>query len=146
MEVATEREPGRDQLLVLYDGVCALCNGLVRFVVRRDRRDRFRFAALQGDRARAIVRRHGGDPDQLDTMYLVMRPGADDEKVIARGRAALKTIRSVGGAWRLLGVFAALPGFVLDFFYGLVARRRYRMFGRYDECPVPPPEQRHKFL
>jgi predicted DCC family thiol-disulfide oxidoreductase YuxK len=133
-------------LLVLYDGVCALCNGLVKFVVKRDRRDRFRFTALQGERAREIVRRHGGDPDQLDTMYLVLRPGAPDEEILTRGRAALRTLREVGGPWRLLGVFALLPDLVLDFFYGLVARRRYKTFGRYDQCPVPPPEQRHKFL
>ncbi len=137
-------DPG--SLLVLYDGVCALCNGLVQFVVKRDRRDRFRFAPLQGDRARAIVTAAGDDPDLLDTMYLVLRPGAPDQKVLRRGRAALETIRSVGGAWRLLGIFAILPGFVLDFFYRLVARRRYRTFGRHDACPVPPPEQRHKFL
>jgi predicted DCC family thiol-disulfide oxidoreductase YuxK len=129
-------------VLVLYDGVCAMCNGLVKFVVARDRRDRFRFAPLQGELARDIVKQDGGDPDVLDTMYLVL----DDGKVLKRGRAALKTIRSVGGAWRLLGVFAILPSFVLDFFYGLVARRRYKMFGKLEACPVPPPEQRHKFL
>jgi predicted DCC family thiol-disulfide oxidoreductase YuxK len=129
-------------VLVLYDGVCALCNGLVKFVVKRDRRDRFRFAPLQGELARGIVAKHGGDPDQLDTMYLVL----DDGRVLKRGRAALRTIRGVGGAWWLMGVFAVLPSFVLDFFYGLVARRRYKMFGKLEACPVPPPEQRHKFL
>jgi predicted DCC family thiol-disulfide oxidoreductase YuxK len=134
------------QMLVLYDGVCALCNGLVKFVVARDRHDRYRFAPLQGDMARAIVARHGGDPDQLDTMYLVLDHGTEREKVLRRGRAALKTIRGIGGAWRLLGAFAILPDFVLNFFYGLVARRRYKMFGRYETCPVPPPELRHKFL
>jgi predicted DCC family thiol-disulfide oxidoreductase YuxK len=133
-------------MLVLYDGVCALCNGLVTFVIARDRRDRFRFAPLQGELARQIVARHGGDPDELDTMYLVLNHGQPDEKVLRRGRAALRTIRSVGGAWTLMGVFALLPSFVLDFFYGLVARRRYKMFGRLEACPVPPPEQRHKFL
>jgi predicted DCC family thiol-disulfide oxidoreductase YuxK len=107
-------------VLVLYDGVCALCNGLVKFVVKRDRRDRFRFAPLQEELARGIVTRHGGDPDQLDTMYVVLTTASRGEGAEAWA-VALATIRNVGGAWSLMGVFAIPPSFVLDFFYGLVA-------------------------
>jgi predicted DCC family thiol-disulfide oxidoreductase YuxK len=135
-----------DNLVILYDGVCALCNGLNKFVLERDRRDRFRFTPLQGELARALLVRHGHDPDQLDTVYLVLSPGTDTERLLARGRAALKIIRSTGRAWRLMAIFAILPTFILDFFYNLVARNRYRTFGKYDECPIPPPEHRHKFL
>jgi predicted DCC family thiol-disulfide oxidoreductase YuxK len=137
---------GPGNLVILFDGVCALCNGLNKFVLKRDRRDRFRFTPLQGEVARNLLIRHGKDPDQLDTVYLVLSPGTDAERLLARGRAALKIIRSVGGAWHLMAVFAILPTFILDFFYNLVARNRYRAFGKYDECPIPPSEHRHRFL
>lgn len=137
---------GPENLVILFDGVCALCNGLNKFVLKRDRRDRFRFTPLQGEVARAVLVRHGKDPDELDTVYLVLSPGTADERLMARGRAALKIVRSVGRGWRLMAVFTILPTFVLDFFYGLVARNRYRAFGKYDECPIPPKEHRHKFV
>lgn len=134
------------QHIVLYDGLCALCNGLVRFAMRRDRRDRLRFAPLQSPLGRSLVSRHGGDPDRLDTMYLVMFPGTAEETLLGKGRAALTAIASLGGPWRAASLLTRLPAALLDLGYGLVARRRYRLFGRHDSCPMPPPEHRHRFL
>lgn len=135
-----------DKLIVLYDGVCALCNRWVEFILARDGRDRFRFSALQDEPARTLVARHGHDPDVLDTVYLVLEPGTERERLLSRGRAGLTILRRVGGIYRLAIVFAILPTFVLDFFYNRVARSRYRRFGKYDACPVPPAEHRHKFV
>lgn len=144
MERPAELRP--EHLLVLYDGVCALCNRLVRFLLARDRRDRYRFAPLQSELGRRFVARHGGDPDELSTVYLIASPGAEGERAYLRGRAALLSLAGLGGPWALARLAAALPRPLLDLGYRAVARRRYRLFGRYDSCPLPAPEHRHKFI
>jgi predicted DCC family thiol-disulfide oxidoreductase YuxK len=135
-----------DAILILYDGVCALCNGVVRFLLARDRRDRFRFAALQSELGQRLVRERGGDPEVLSTLYLIERPGQPEERVFTRGRAGAIALSAGGGAWRLLAVLRLLPDFLLNAGYGLIARLRYRLAGRLEACPVPPPEHRHRFL
>ena len=134
------------QRVLLYDGVCALCNGLVRFVLKRDRRDVYRFAPLQSAIAAEILERHGRDPTQLNTMYLIHNYGTPREKLSSRGRGALRVLRGLGGRWRACIVLEVLPSFVLNLGYHIVARSRYRLFGRLETCPVPPPEHRAKFL
>ena len=133
-------------VLVLYDGVCAMCNGIVRFLLARDPDDRFRFLALQSELGRAVVRARGGDPDEVSTLYVITSPGRAGEKVLVRGRAGIRAMTSAGGAWRLLDALRVLPTFLLDAGYRLIARHRYRIAGRLDACPVPPTEHRHKFL
>ena len=133
--------------LVLYDGVCGLCNGFVAFVWPRDRAGRFRFAALQGEAARAILARHGRDATALDTVFVVVDAGTPSERLLDRSAAGVYVLAQLGGAWRLA---AALLGWVprplLDLAYRLVARNRYRLFGRLDACPVPGPEHRERFI
>ena len=135
-----------DATLVLYDGVCGLCNGVVKFLLRRDRRDRFVFAALQGDLGRAIVRERGGDPDELSTMWLLRRVGQPDERAWQRGRAGVLALASLGGAWSLFHLLRLLPTALLDLGYRALAARRYRLGGRLEACPVPAPEHRRKFV
>lgn len=139
-------EADRGKTVVLFDGMCALCNGTTRLLLHRDRRDEFRFAALQSELGRALVQRHGGDPDDLSTVYTVVAYGTADEAVLKRSRAILAALTRLGGAWSLLHVFRVFPDFLLDLGYRLVARLRYRTFGQYDACPIPAPEHRHKFL
>lgn len=132
--------------LVLYDGVCGLCNRLVRFILKRDRRRQFRFASLQGPLAEALLRRHGFDARDLDTFYLVADHQGPGEQVFARARAVLVVLRKLGGIWAVSRAFAPLPSRWLDAAYDFVAARRYRWFGRADACPLPPPEHRAMFL
>ncbi|MBT8495857.1 MAG: DUF393 domain-containing protein [Deltaproteobacteria bacterium] len=134
-----------DHVLVLYDGVCALCNGTVNFLLKRDRKDVFRFAPLQSELGRAVVERHGSDPNDLDTVYLVENYGQADERVRKRSRAVFKALSIVGGVWKVFAVFGYIP-LLPDLGYRLVARVRYRVFGKKDACPIPPAEHRHKFL
>ncbi|HEY8143710.1 MAG TPA: DCC1-like thiol-disulfide oxidoreductase family protein [Kofleriaceae bacterium] len=133
-------------VLVLYDGVCAMCNGIVKFLVARDRDDRFRFLALQSELGREVVRARGGDPDEISTLYVITAPGRDAEHVAARGRGAIRAVTAAGGPWVLLHALRVLPTFLLDAGYRFIANRRYRIAGRLDACPVPAPEHRHKFL
>lgn len=132
--------------LILYDGVCGLCNRLNRFVLARDREDRFRFAPLQGRVAREVLAKHGKDPTDLDTFYLVADWRSPGERLLWRGRAALRVLRELGGIWGVARVFGLLPTVLLDLGYRIVARSRYRIFGRYDVCPIPRPEHLAKFL
>jgi len=133
-------------VLVLYDGVCALCNGTVSFLVKRDKCDRYRFAALQSNLGREIVRRYGGNPDDLDTVYVVLDFGETSERILKRSRAVLTAVAALGGAWKLVNALRVIPTFLTDLGYRLVAKVRYRLFGKYDACPLPDPQQRHKFL
>lgn len=133
-------------VLILYDGVCGLCNGLVGFMLRRDRGDRCRFASLQSPIGRELVAARGGDPDELSTIWVIERPGGADERVWRGGRAAVVALASLGRGWRLLHALRLLPGALLDGGYRLLASRRYRLGGRLEACPLPAPEHRHKFM
>ena len=132
--------------LLLYDGVCGLCNRLVQFVLRHDRGDRFRFAALQSPLAGNLLRGYGRDASDLDTVYVIARHGEASAKLLWKGRAVLFVLGQLGGLWRLASVLRVLPRPLLDLGYDLIARRRYRWFGRYDACPLPTPATRAKFL
>lgn len=133
--------------LLLYDGVCGLCNRAIQLTLPRDRHGRLRYAALQSELGRRVLERHGRDPAALDTVYLVLDPGLPSERLLSRARAAVETARTLGGIWGVLARLASvLPWALLDAAYGFVARRRYRWFGRDESCPLPPPEERHRFL
>jgi predicted DCC family thiol-disulfide oxidoreductase YuxK len=136
---------GQDHV-ILYDGVCGLCNRLNRFVIRRDRQGSFRFASLQSHFAAEALSACQKDPPDLDTLYVIARHGTPSESLLMRSEAVLFILRELGGPWRLARVLGYLPSSLLDFGYNLVARNRYRVFGRYDTCPIPSPEDRDKFI
>jgi predicted DCC family thiol-disulfide oxidoreductase YuxK len=133
--------------VVFYDGVCGLCDRFLRFLLRRDRRRRILFAPLQGTLARAVLERRGFNPSDLDTMYAVADWQGPSERVLARSRAVLYTLGQLDGAWPVLAGMARLvPVAAADAVYRLVAKVRYRAFGRLESCPIPPPEWRDRFL
>ena len=131
--------------LVLYDGVCGLCNRLVRFLLRIDRRNVLCFAPLQGPTAARLAERHGF-PLDVQTMIYVRSFGLKDERAFERSDAALRVLGDVGGGWWLLSLLRVVPRFLRDPVYDWVARHRYRWFGKYESCPLPSPEQRARFL
>jgi predicted DCC family thiol-disulfide oxidoreductase YuxK len=132
--------------LVLYDGVCALCNGLVQFLLVHDRRRLFKFASLQSVRGRTVVAESGGNPDELNSFYVVKDYRTAHPQAFVRSRAALFMVGQLGWPWKLLRVAGVLPTFVLDRAYDAIARSRYRVFGRYDQCLLPRPEFRDRFV
>lgn len=131
--------------LLLYDGVCPLCNGAVRFLLAVDRQGVIRFAPLQGTTARTILGRHSAAAD-ADSLILVESAGTPDETLFLRSEALLRLLLHLGGLWQALRPFAFLPRSIPDTIYSMIARNRYRWFGRYDACPLPPPHQRDRFL
>ena len=133
--------------IILYDGVCGLCNRLVQFLLRHDKHGRLRFASLQSDFAAKVLSRHGIDAKDLDTLHVVEHYDQPDERVLQRSDAILRAGRELGGIWSWLATLGkAVPRPLRDLFYRIVARNRYRMFGKYDTCMLPDPNQRSRFL
>jgi len=144
--VPDRARPSQGTAVILYDGVCRLCNRWVRFVLERDREGVFRFAALQSRVAREILAGHGINPDPLDTVYVVLDFGRATERVMSRSAASLYVLSCLGGAWRLAAVLRLLPERIRDSLYDAVARRRYRIFGQYNTCPLPEMAYRDRFI
>ena len=133
--------------IVLFDGVCALCNGLVQFLLKRDDRKRLRFASLQSDFAAKVLGRHGIDARDLDTVHVVVNYEEPDEQVLNRSDAVLKAGYELGGVWKTLATAAGIvPRAVRDMVYRFVARNRYYVFGKYETCMLPGPDQRDRFV
>ena len=133
--------------IILYDGVCGLCNRLNQFVLKRDKTDRFRFAALQSEFAGNVLRGHGVNPQALDTMYLLLNYSQPDERLAARSDAAVQILAELGGMWRgLAAMMRLLPRWFRDKAYNLIARNRYQLFGKYQTCQIPDEKHRSKFL
>ncbi len=132
--------------IVLYDGVCGLCNRLVQFLLKHDYHDRFRFASLQSNFAGELLTRHGMDPHDLDTVYVVKNLGLANEALLARSDAILLMLKNLGGIWSLSAMGRLLPRALRDVIYNLVARNRYRVFGKSESCMLPEPRHRSKFL
>jgi len=132
--------------LVLYDGVCGLCDRFVQFLLRVDRQDRLRFAALQGSIGTEILKRHGRESDALSTVLVVPNYPSETSELLERSDAALFALASAGGIYRAASLFRVVPRALRDAVYRFVAERRHRMFAPLDACPVPRPETRAKFL
>ena len=132
--------------LLLYDGVCVACNWFTRFVVARDRVRRFRFAPLQSDVARTVLARHGHEARELDTVYVVVDEGTARERVLAKSAAGLHVLAQLGWPWRASALLRLLPARLRDRLYDAFIRHRYRLFGRYETCPLPAPGEEGRFL
>jgi predicted DCC family thiol-disulfide oxidoreductase YuxK len=132
--------------ILLYDGVCGLCNRLVQFLLKYDGHDRIRFATLQSQFAGDLLQRHGLNAQDLDTVYVVENCGATDEEVLNRSDAILYLFREMGGVWSVLSWGRILPRWFRNWFYNIVARNRYSVFGKSEVCMMPDPKHRHKFL
>jgi predicted DCC family thiol-disulfide oxidoreductase YuxK len=128
--------------ILFYDGVCGLCDRLVQFVLTRDRRARFRFAALQSDVATQTLGHFGKNPDDLDTVYVL----TDDGRLLSKARAIFFALKQLGLPWSLVAVFGILPTVIVDWFYDRVAKNRYRLWGKRDSCRLPSAEERARFL
>jgi predicted DCC family thiol-disulfide oxidoreductase YuxK len=132
--------------LVLYDGVCGLCNGVVRFVLTRDRGEVFDFASLQSRTGRSWLQRFDHDPDALDTLVVVTDYGSDAAAARFKSEAALHIASALGLPWRSSALLRVIPRPIRDLLYDLVAATRYRVFGRHNTCPLPSPQERRRFI
>lgn len=127
--------------IVLYDGTCGLCHRSVKFLLHHERADTLTFAPLQGETAAALRARHPEIPDNLDTVVFI-----EDGRVHLRSKAFLYVSHHLRAPWRWAYAFRWFPAIVLDLLYRLIAKIRYRVWGRADECTLPSPEQRARFM
>ena len=127
--------------ILLFDGVCNLCNDAVRFVIERDPRGYFKFAALQSETGRELLRRFHLSAEQVDTMVLI-----EGDRCYTQSDAGLRVARALGGAWRLLSVLQVSPRSWRDRAYRFVADHRYRWFGKRDSCMLPTAALQARFL
>ena len=146
-ESPTQSPSGDDGAhLVLYDGVCGLCNRLLQFLLVHDRRTVFAFASLQSAIGRSTVVRFGGNPDELTSFHVVANFRTDRARLLSRGGAALFVAGQLGWPWKAAVLLRVVPAALLDRLYDVVARNRYRVFGRFDQCLMPRPEYRRRFI
>ena len=131
--------------VVLYDGLCGLCNAWVIVLVEADRRARLRFAPLQGTFGTEVSARHP-ELAGVDSLVLVEDPGTAKERVSVRSTALLRITRRLRGIWLLFYGFALIPRPLRDWWYDRVAEHRTARFGSYESCPVPPEDVRWRFL
>jgi len=127
--------------IILFDGVCNLCDGFVQFVMKRDKAGEFRFAPLQSEAGRTLLHHFNVDENVMDSVILI-----ENGVVCNKSTAALRTVRRIGGAWGLAYVFIILPKFIRNTVYDFIAKNRYRWFGKKDACMIPTPEVRARFL
>ncbi|MBT8315701.1 MAG: thiol-disulfide oxidoreductase DCC family protein [Maribacter sp.] len=128
--------------IVLFDGVCNLCNRSIQFIIKRDKKDEFRFATLQGDLGRQLLQERNIDTAKVDSIILI-EPGV---AYYTKSTAALKIGDSFGGLWKIANVLNLIPRQLRDIVYDWIARNRYRWYGKKDACMVQTPELRAKFL
>jgi len=138
--------PSPGHTLVLYDGVCGLCNRLVAFLLRHDKRDGFRFASLQSELGQTLLRSHGLNTADLDSVVVIKDLYAPNEQVFTRSAAILTCLNGLGGAWRAAAAAKIVPLGIREASYKLIARHRYQIFGKHEVCPMPKPQDRVKFL
>lgn len=127
--------------VILFDGVCNLCNGAVTYIIKRDPKDRFRFAALQSDIGQALTAEHKIDTSKVDSIVLI-----DNGKVYVKSSAALRIARFMKGGYPLLYGFMIVPNFIRNWVYDFIARNRYKWYGQKESCMIPTPDLKAKFL
>lgn len=127
--------------IIFFDGVCNLCNGFVQFVINRDPKEYFKFAALQSEIAKPYLSQCGFSSEEISTVVLF-----ENGKCYTRSTAALRILRKLNGLWPSLFLAIILPTSLRDLIYNFIASRRYRWFGKQESCMLPTPELKQRFL
>lgn len=134
-------EINTEHRILLFDGVCNLCNALVTFVIQRDKGATFKFASLQSEVGQTILKEHSLPLGQFDSFYFV-----EGNKLFTKSTAALKVAKKLDGPWKLFYPLILIPKPIRDMIYSFIAKNRYRWFGKKDQCMLPNPEMKKRFL
>lgn len=126
--------------IILFDGECHFCDYSVQFIIKRDKRALYKFASIQSDAGKELYRKHSV-PAEIDSLILVK-----DDKCYFKSSAALTICKNLDGGWKLFYGLIMVPRPIHDYFYGIVAKNRYKWFGKKDSCILPSPEVRNRFL
>ncbi len=130
-----------EKYIILFDGVCNFCNTIVNFIIKNDKKDKFRFTALQSKQAHEIINNLKLPSQKLDTIILVQ-----NNKLFFKSTAAIKIFKILGGIWSIFSIISIIPAFIRDFFYDLIAKNRYKVFGKRESVRIPKENEKDKFL
>ena len=128
--------------IILFDGVCNLCDGAIQFIIKHDKKDVFRYASLQSELGKKLVAERGLNPEDIDSIMLI-EPGV---AYYRKSTAALEISRDLSGGYSLLKNFLFIPEVIRDGIYNFIANHRYKWFGKKEQCMIPTPELKAKFL
>jgi predicted DCC family thiol-disulfide oxidoreductase YuxK len=131
----------KDKSIILFDGVCNFCNYWVKFAIKRDKKKKLMFAALQGEMAEQLLPQYHINPTALSSVIFI-----DKGKAYTQSSAVIRICKHLDGGWKLFYGLIIIPKFIRDFFYNIIARNRYKWFGKKESCMVPTPELRERFL
>jgi predicted DCC family thiol-disulfide oxidoreductase YuxK len=143
---ARQDAPPAGANVVFFDGVCGLCNALVQFLLKRDRREHLLYAQLQGEFAERTLARFQVDANELNSAYFLTNYGTPQEALYAKGAAALRMLIAMGGMYKLANIGLVVPEFIVNSAYELIAKNRYRLFGKRTACMVPSKNVKRRFL
>ncbi len=127
--------------IILFDGVCNLCNGAVDFIIKHDQKDQFKLAALQDEVGKTLLKRHFISSTYIDSIILITKKG-----LLYKSDAALSIASKLGGLWQVFIIFRILPKSIRDYLYDWIAKNRYQWFGKENTCRLPTPAESAKFL
>ncbi len=127
--------------IILFDGVCNLCNKLVKFIIKKDKHAKFRFASIQSTAGQKLLRQHNLPLDDLESFVLII-----DNIYFLKSSAGLHILKELGSIWKLFYIFIIIPIVLRDFVYDRIANSRYKIFGKQDSCMVPTAELKDRFL
>jgi len=127
--------------VILFDGVCNLCNGAVLFIIKRDKKVKFSFASLQSTFGQNQLKKYGLSSEELSTIVLLK-----EGRIFTKSSAALEIAKELDGLWPAFYFFEIVPNFIRNFFYDFVAQNRYRWFGKREACMIPTPELKARFV
>lgn len=127
--------------ILLFDGYCNLCNGLVKFVIKRDTRNRILFTPLTSDKGKSMLEEAGLESNNSDTVVFF-----SDGKYYIKSMAILKLLKTIGGGWKFFYMFIVIPRFLRDFIYDIIARNRNRIFGKSETCLIPDTKTANRFM
>lgn len=139
--MAENPKAGKEKFVVLFDGVCNLCSSSVQFILKRDKKDQFLFGSLQGNYGQEVLKKYGMPQNEFNSFMLL-----EGKRLYTKSSGALRMLKHLGGAWILFYAFIIVPKFLRDAVYNFVATNRYRWFGKKEECWLPKPEWKKKFL
>ncbi|WP_405098442.1 thiol-disulfide oxidoreductase DCC family protein [Oceanobacillus sp. FSL H7-0719] len=126
--------------IILFDGECNFCDASVQFIIQRDQKKQFKFASLQGEAGQKLINKYNS-PKNIDSLILL-----ENNKVYYKSTAALRIAKQLKGMWKLLYIFLLVPPKIRDALYDIIAKNRYKWFGKKDSCMLPSPEMRSRFL
>lgn len=127
--------------IILFDGVCNLCNNTVQFLIKRDPEGKFKFASLQSEAGQELLRHFDLSTRDFETFIYII-----GDECYTRSTAALRVLNELGGLWRAFYMFMLIPKPIRNSLYRVISKNRYRWFGKRDSCMVPTPERKERFL